>query len=49
MVYPVLLWLVGFGGYLAAHRPEGAPSVSLTTTAAQTLDGRHREPVRSPR
>ena len=46
MVYPVLLWLVGFGGYLAAGRPEDAPSVPLPTTAAQALNG-NNEPVSS--
>jgi hypothetical protein len=46
MVYPVLLWLVGFGGYLAGRRPrEEAPSASLP---AMALNG-HREPVRSAR
>jgi hypothetical membrane protein len=48
MVYPVLLWLVGFGGYLTAHRPEEAASGSPPATAAQTLDG-HREPAHSAR
>ena len=46
MVYPVLLWLVGFGGYLAARRPEQAPSGSLPAMAAEALNG-HKEPVRS--
>jgi hypothetical membrane protein len=46
MVYPVLLWLVGFGGYLAAHRAEEAPSVSLPDTAAEALNGQ-KELVRS--
>jgi hypothetical protein len=46
MVYPVLLWLVGFGGYLAARRPEQAPSVSLPNTAAEALNGQ-KEVVRS--
>jgi hypothetical membrane protein len=48
MVYPVLLWLVGFGGWLAARRPEKAPPLSLPATAAEALNG-HKEPVRSPR
>ena len=48
MVYPVLLWLVGFGGYLTAHRREEAASASLPATAVQSLDG-HREPAGSPR
>jgi hypothetical membrane protein len=47
MVYLVLLWLVGFGGYLAAHRPrEEAPSPSPPAMAAEALNG-HKEPVRS--
>src|SRR5215207_8639969 len=48
MVYPVLLWLVGFGGYLAARQPEQAPQVSLPATTAQALNG-HNEPVSSSR
>jgi hypothetical membrane protein len=48
MVYPVLLWLVGFGGWLAGHRPQEASSGSPPATAAQALNG-HKEPVRSPR
>jgi hypothetical membrane protein len=48
MVYPVLLWLVGFGGWLAGHRPQQAPSVALPATAAQTRNGR-KEPVSSSR
>jgi hypothetical protein len=49
MVYPVLLWLVGFGGWLAGRRPqEEAPSASLPATAAQALNG-HKEPVSSSR
>jgi hypothetical membrane protein len=48
MVYPVLLWLVGFGGYLTAHQPEQVPPVSPPATTAQALNG-HKEPVRSPR
>jgi hypothetical membrane protein len=46
MVYPVLLWLVGFGGWLAGRRPQEAPSVELPVTAAQTHNGQ-REPARS--
>jgi hypothetical membrane protein len=46
MVYPVLLWLVGFGGWLAGRRPEQAPSGSLPAMAAEALNG-HKEPVRS--
>ena len=48
MVYPVLLWLVGFGGYLAARQPEQAPLVSLAATPARALNG-HNEPVSSSR
>ena len=48
MVYPVLLWLVGFGGYLAARRPEQAPLVSLPATTAQALNV-HKERVGSSR
>jgi hypothetical membrane protein len=48
MVYPVLLWLVGFGGWLAGRRPQESPSVPLPATAAQTLNG-HKEPTRSAR
>jgi hypothetical membrane protein len=39
MVYPVLLWLAGFGGYLVAPRPEQAPPASLPDTAAEALEG----------
>jgi hypothetical membrane protein len=46
MVYPVVLWLVGFGGFLSASRPQEPPSVSLPATAAEALNG-HREAVRS--
>jgi hypothetical membrane protein len=48
MVYPVLLWLVGFGGYLAASRPDEDRRSALPDTAAQALDG-HKEAVRSSR
>jgi hypothetical membrane protein len=48
MVYPVLLWLAGFGGHLAARQPEQAPPVSLPATTAQALNG-HRAPVSSSR
>jgi hypothetical protein len=45
MVYPVLLWLVGFGGFLAASHPnEGQPG----TAATQALGG-CKEAVRSSR
>ena len=46
MVYPVLLWLVGFGGWLAGRRPEQAPPMSLPATGAQARNG-HKEPVSS--
>jgi hypothetical membrane protein len=39
MVYPVLLWLVGFGGHLATRQPQRAPSASAPATAALALDG----------
>jgi hypothetical membrane protein len=48
MVYPVVLWLVGFGGYLAASRPHETGWSSLPATAAQTLNG-HEEAVHSSR
>jgi hypothetical membrane protein len=48
MVYPVVLWLVGFGGFLSASRPQEPPLVSLPATAAHALDG-HKEPVISSR
>jgi hypothetical membrane protein len=48
MVYPVVLWLVGFGGFLSASRPQEPPSVSLPATAAEALNG-HKEPVISSR
>jgi hypothetical membrane protein len=48
MVYPVLLWLVGLGGWLAGRRPQEAPPAPLPATAAQALN-RHGEPVPSPR
>ena len=48
MVYPVLLWLVGFGGYLAARQPEQAPPGSLPATTAQALNGPNA-PVSSSR
>jgi hypothetical membrane protein len=48
MVYPVLLWLVGFGGWLAGRRSQEAPSVGFPVTVAQSRNGR-REPARSAR
>jgi hypothetical protein len=48
MVYPVVLWLVGFGGYLAASRPDEARWSSVPGTATQALNG-HKEAVRSSR
>jgi hypothetical membrane protein len=48
MVYPVVLWLVGFGGYLAASRPHEAGWSSLPAMEAQALNG-HKEAVRSSR
>lgn len=46
MVYPVVLWLVGFGGYLAGSRPDKGRGAWLPDTAAQALDG-HKKAVRS--
>jgi hypothetical membrane protein len=48
MVYPVVLWLVGFGGYLVASRPAETGWSSLASTATQALNG-HKEAVRSSR
>jgi len=48
MVYPVVLWLVGFGGYLAISRPDEGRWSPLPGTSAQALDG-HKEAVRSAR
>jgi len=48
MVYPILLWLVGFGGYLTASHTAEVSEVSLPDTAARSLDG-HREGLRSAR
>ena len=47
-VYPVVLWLVGFGGFLAASHPHDGRWSALPGTAAQALDG-HKEAVRSSR
>ena len=48
MVYPILLWLVGFGGYLTASHTAEVSGASLPDTAARSLDG-HREGLRSAR
>jgi hypothetical membrane protein len=48
MVYPVVLWLVGFGGYLVASRPAETGWSSLASTATHALNG-HKEAVRSSR
>ena len=48
MVYPILLWLVGFGGYLTASHAAEVSGASLADRAARSLDG-HREGVRSAR
>ena len=48
MVYPILLWLVGFGGYLTTSHTTEASVESRPDTAARSLDG-HREDVRSSR
>jgi hypothetical protein len=46
MVYPVLLWLVGFGGYLTASQTAEVSGAPPPDTAARALDD-HREGVRS--
>jgi len=48
MVYPILLWLVGFGGYLTASHAAEVSQPSLLDTAARSRDG-HREGVGSSR
>ena len=48
MVYQVLLWLVGFGGYLAASRPQEPPSGSLPTATAHLRNG-HKQALPSSR
>jgi hypothetical membrane protein len=48
MVYPILLWLVGFGGYLTSSHAAEVSRPSLLDTAARSLDG-HREGVSSSR
>ena len=48
VVYPVVLWLVGFGGFLGASRPQEPPSVSLPAATAHLLNG-HKEAVHSSR
>ena len=40
MVYPVVLWLVGFGGYVAASRPAEALGSALPGTASGTDETR---------
>jgi hypothetical protein len=39
MVYPILLWLVGFGGYLTASHTAEVSGASRPDTAARSLDG----------
>jgi hypothetical membrane protein len=46
MVYPILLWLVGFGGYLTASHTAEVSGALPPDSAARALDG-HREVVRS--
>ena len=41
-VYPVVLWLVGFGGFLAASHPHDGRWSALPGTTAQALDGHKR-------
>jgi hypothetical protein len=48
MVYPVVLWLVGFGGFLTASRPDEARWSSAPVTATQALNG-YKEAIRSSR
>jgi hypothetical protein len=48
VVYPVVLWLVGFGGFLGASRRQEPPSVSLPAATAHVLNG-HKEAVHSSR
>jgi hypothetical membrane protein len=48
MVYPILLWLVGFGGYLTASHTAEVSGASLPDMAARSLHG-HSESVPSSR
>jgi hypothetical protein len=48
MVYPILLWLVGFGGYLTTSHTAEVSRPSRPDTVARSLDG-HREDVPSSR
>ena len=43
MVYPVLLWLVGFGGYLTISQTAEMSGPSRPDTAARSLDGRRED------
>ena len=47
MVYPIVLWLVGFGSYLAASPPAETVRSPLPLTATTPLDGRKQ--LSSPR
>jgi hypothetical membrane protein len=47
MVYPIVLWLVGFGSYLAASQQDEAVRSPLPLTATAPLDGRKQ--LSSPR
>jgi hypothetical membrane protein len=47
MVYPVLLWLVGFGGHLATRQPGRVPPAPAPVTAARTLDGHKQQAASS--
>ena len=42
----MVLWLVGFGGFLTASRPDEGRWSAVPGTTAQALDG-HQEAVRS--
>ena len=48
MVYPILLWLVGFGSYLTTGHTAEVSGPSRPDTAARSLDG-HSEDVGSSR
>jgi hypothetical membrane protein len=48
MVYPILLWLVGFGGYLTTSHSVEVSGLSRPDTAAHSLDG-HGKDARSSR
>jgi hypothetical membrane protein len=47
MVYPVVLWLVGFGGYLAAIHPAEVLRLSHPSTASDTYDEQKEHAISS--